>query len=91
MMINESIMSGTPVASFDMGVAKDLVIDGQTGFRVAVGDAQALARALVRYVRLTDEQRMEMAVAARRLALERCSSRGQVAAFVRLALRLRSC
>lgn len=88
MMINESIMSGTPVASFDMGVAKDLVVDGQTGFRVPVGDVQELARALERFVRLTAEQRMEMGAAARQLGLEKCSSRGQVEAFERLAMRL---
>lgn len=90
MMINESVMSGTPVVSFDMGVAKDLVIDGQTGYRVPVGDATELARSLHRFVSLPEEQRKRMAAAARQLALDRCSSSVQVAAFERLARRLRS-
>lgn len=34
MMVNQSIACGTPVVCFDIGVARDIVIDGKTGFRV---------------------------------------------------------
>ena len=43
MMINESIMCGTPVVCFDMGVARDLVHTGRTGYRAALRDSSDLA------------------------------------------------
>jgi glycosyltransferase involved in cell wall biosynthesis len=46
MMINESVMCGTPVITFDMGVAADLVKDGITGYKVPVGDTEHLAQKL---------------------------------------------
>lgn len=44
MMINQSIMCGTPVVSFEMGVALDLVITGQTGYRAKLKDSVDLAK-----------------------------------------------
>lgn len=43
MMINESVMCGTPVVSFDLGVASDLIIEGISGFKVPVFDVENLA------------------------------------------------
>ena len=85
MMINEAIMSGTPVAAFEMGVAVDLVIDGATGYRVPLASSQALARALATFVRLPPEQRTAMSRACRSLAVERTSAEAQARAFVELA------
>ncbi len=45
LMINMSIMSGTPVVSFAMGVAHDL-INQQTGSLVPLGDSTALGNTL---------------------------------------------
>jgi glycosyltransferase involved in cell wall biosynthesis len=85
MMINESIMSGTPVAAFEMGVAVDLVANGETGYRVPLGDAHALAAALASFVRLPHARRAVMAAACRSLAMETISAQRQVQAFVELA------
>jgi glycosyltransferase involved in cell wall biosynthesis len=90
MMINESMMSGTPVAAFEMGVAVDLVTNGETGFRVPLGDSAALASALGSFVRLAPAERARMSAACRSLALERTSAAGQVRAFIGLADRLRT-
>jgi glycosyltransferase involved in cell wall biosynthesis len=46
MMVTESMMCGTPVVMFKVGIAGDLIRDGETGYAVPVGDAAALARAL---------------------------------------------
>ena len=46
MMINQSIMSGTPVAAFEMGVALDLVHTGETGYRAKLRDSSDLARGI---------------------------------------------
>jgi hypothetical protein len=85
MMINESIVSGTPVAAFEMGVAVDLVVNGVTGFRVPLGDSGALATALAAFVRLPAPDRAAMSAAARSLGVEKSSTEGQVLAFVDLA------
>jgi glycosyltransferase involved in cell wall biosynthesis len=85
MMINEAIVSGTPVAAFEMGVAVDLVVDGVTGFRVPLGDAQALAAAMARFVRLPAADRATMSAACRALGVETSSAQAQVQAFVELA------
>lgn len=46
MMVTESMMCGTPVVMFKVGIAGDLIQDGLTGYAVPVGDAAAMARAL---------------------------------------------
>jgi glycosyltransferase involved in cell wall biosynthesis len=53
LMINMSIMSGTPVVSFAMGVAFDLVNE-HTGALVPLGDADLLAAKM--FSCLNDEQ-----------------------------------
>lgn len=89
MMINESIVSGTPVAAFEMGVAVDLVHDGSTGFRVPLGDGAALASALARFVRLDIKERSAMSLQCRKSGMELCSAESQVRAFVALAAQTR--
>jgi glycosyltransferase involved in cell wall biosynthesis len=44
MMINESLMCGTPVVSYKIGVAEDLIVDGVSGFKVSVGDIKMLSQ-----------------------------------------------
>lgn len=43
MMINESLMCGTPVVAFDMGVAKNIVISKVTGYRAKIADYKDFA------------------------------------------------
>jgi glycosyltransferase involved in cell wall biosynthesis len=45
-MINESIMCGTPVVSFRMGVAEDLIINGETGYIVKLKNIRDLANGI---------------------------------------------
>ena len=42
-MINQAIMCGTPVVSFETGIGGDLVHTGKTGYRAKHNDAQDLA------------------------------------------------
>tara|TARA_R110002072_G_scaffold296553_1_gene468511 strand:+ start:12039 stop:13328 length:1290 start_codon:yes stop_codon:yes gene_type:complete len=46
MMINESIMCGTPVVAFDMGVANDLIITKETGYVAELGNSSDLAKGI---------------------------------------------
>jgi glycosyltransferase involved in cell wall biosynthesis len=72
MMINQSIMCGTPVVSFEMGVAFDLVINGETGFRVKLRDSRALAHAIFSVLKMNDHESFLMSENCRKLALELC-------------------
>jgi glycosyltransferase involved in cell wall biosynthesis len=69
MMINQSIMTGTPVVSFEMGVALDLVITGETGFRAKLKDSADFARGLNDILQLDDKAYRKMCSTCRELGL----------------------
>lgn len=56
MMINEAIASGTPVVSFDVGVAKDLVINYETGFIAESISEEALAKEILNFIFLDEDK-----------------------------------
>jgi phenylacetate-CoA ligase len=74
----EAMASGLPVVSTRVGGAPALVQDGVTGHLVEVGDAAAMARALVPL--LLDANRREAAGRAGRARIEQGHSWGEVAA-----------
>jgi glycosyltransferase involved in cell wall biosynthesis len=55
---------GRPVLAADHGAARDTVVDGETGWLVAPGDAAAWSEALARAQGLTRAQRARMGAAA---------------------------
>lgn len=81
MMINESILCGTPVVSFEMGVALDLVHTGRTGYRARLRDEQDMAAGLRTILELNDEACHEMREQCRSYALQMCHPGVQVGAF----------
>lgn len=85
MMVNEAIMSGTPTLAFDCGVALDLVVDSETGFRCELKNSWQMAERLVRFVRMTAIERKTMSENCRKRGLRLSSASGQAAAFVALA------
>jgi glycosyltransferase involved in cell wall biosynthesis len=68
-MINQSIMCGTPVVSFEMGVALDLVNTGFTGYRVKMCDSIDLAIGIYTIVNLKPEEYSTMSKNCEDLAL----------------------
>lgn len=48
--VMEALALGVPVVSTDAGGVRELIQDGVTGLLVPVGDAEALARALIRFL-----------------------------------------
>lgn len=55
-MINQSLMCGTPVISFNIGTALDVIRDGKTGFAVGLKDTKEMAHSIYRvYTMSTDE------------------------------------
>jgi glycosyltransferase involved in cell wall biosynthesis len=73
MMINQSIMCGTPVVSFEMGVAMDLVFTGKTGYRAKLRDVRDMAQGIIDILTLDEEQYKIMSDNCRELALKLCS------------------
>jgi glycosyltransferase involved in cell wall biosynthesis len=73
MMINQSIMCGTPVVAFEMGVAFDLVITGQTGYRAKLRDWNDFAKGIKSILSADDGSAIKMKENCRTLGLELCS------------------
>jgi glycosyltransferase involved in cell wall biosynthesis len=85
MMINESMMSGTPVVAFRMGVAEDLIEDGASGIIASLGDTRDFAAGL-QSVLLWDTPRRAIASAhCREVALAKCFPERQAQRFVEIA------
>lgn len=84
MIINQAIMSGTPVVAFEMGVALDLVITGQTGYRAKLKDSSDLAKGMKYILELNDYDYKKMCENCRTLAVELCSPQIQVDRFIRI-------
>lgn len=82
MMINESILCGTPVVAFDMGVSPDLVHTGRTGYRAKLRDAHDMARGLQILFELDTAAALSMRIACRELGLKLCHPDVQVRAFM---------
>lgn len=74
LMINQSVMCGTPVVAFDMGSATDLVLTGVTGYRAVLGDSIDLAKGIDTVLALNHEAAQSMSLSCRSLALRLCST-----------------
>ena len=70
MMINQSIMCGTPVVSFEMGVAFDLVIPKKTGYLAELRNIDDLAKGINEILSLKEEEQQIMSKNCRNFALE---------------------
>ena len=90
MMINESMMSGTPVVAFQMGVAEDLIEDGANGAIAMLGDAREFAAGLQRVLLWDTTQRADARSLCREVALAKCSPERQLRRFVEIARALRA-
>jgi glycosyltransferase involved in cell wall biosynthesis len=85
MMVNEAMMSGTPVVGFQIGVLPDLVVEGKTGALADTIDCTGLTAALSRVLAWDDARRAESRETCRTHAIRHCSVDEQVRAFVNLS------
>ena len=83
-MINESMMCGTPVVSFEMGCAFDLVHTNITGYRAKLKNSQDLATGIESIIALSEKDEREMALQCREIALKCCSPKTQFDSFAEL-------
>lgn len=69
MMINESLMCGTPIVAFkDVGIANDLVIDGITGYLVTKKNTEEMASRTMEILLLSDGEYKKLSEKSRELA-----------------------
>ncbi len=69
MMVNQSIMCGTPVVTFEMGVALDLVQNGETGYRAKLKDSNDFAIGIKYILDLNDLEYRDMSTKCRETGL----------------------
>ncbi|HEU4904022.1 MAG TPA: glycosyltransferase [Flavisolibacter sp.] len=69
-MINQSMMCGTPVVSFEMGVAPDLVFSGKTGYKARLKDSKDLAHGINHVLSVSQDDYERMSANCRKLAME---------------------
>jgi glycosyltransferase involved in cell wall biosynthesis len=66
----EAAAMGKPLIATDVPGCREVVHDGQNGYRCRVKDPQDLARTMLCMMRLSDAQRQAMGLASRKLAEE---------------------
>ena len=81
MMINQSLMCGTPIVSFEMGVAVDLVQTGLTGYKAKLMDNADLAKGMQSILQLDNAKYNELSAYCREFALLSCSQGQQLDSF----------
>lgn len=84
MMINEAVMCGTPVVSFDVGVAFDLVHNGITGYRAENKNSVDLAKGMSLILNMSKDERQKVSSNCRNLAMDLCHPSKQAERFVTL-------
>lgn len=84
MMILESLSCGTPVVSFDMGVARDVLEDGRTGYVAALRDVSGLAAGIAAVLDMAPGRYQEMRIRCRQMAEKRFAPHVQASAFIDL-------
>lgn len=67
-MINQSIMSGTPVVAFEMGVALDIVKTGETGYLAKWNDSDDMANGINLLLDMPTDKFIQMRRNCRELA-----------------------
>lgn len=87
MMINESIMCGTPVVAFRMGVADDLIINDETGYIAALRDSKDLAYGIERILSQDSSGAKAMSDRCRAKALGLCHPASQISSFIAICER----
>ena len=70
MMVNQSLMCGTPVVAFPVGVSVELVQIRKTGYQAKYGDSADLARGIDAILSLPQNEWKEMSANCRKLGVD---------------------
>ncbi len=81
-MINEAMMCGRPVVSFDIGVARDLIVPTKTGYIAKTKNARDLAEGIRTILKCENLELMNQA--CREIAKQKCSMSIQIDRLIEL-------
>lgn len=70
MMVNQSILCGTPVVAFEMGVALDLIVNAKTGYIAKLFDSRDLANGISQILKFDCEKTERMKKSCRQIGLK---------------------
>lgn len=73
-MINQSIMCGTPVVSFESGTALDVIKNDISGYKVPMKDSLSFGMAISKLFRMSDEDFLKLRKTTRGMAMKYNSS-----------------
>ncbi|OEK06780.1 glycosyltransferase [Roseivirga misakiensis] len=71
MMINQSLMTGTPVVSFNIGVGPDLIENGSTGYMADLPNTDQMAEGIFRILHKSEAEYAQMSEACNKMASEK--------------------
>lgn len=71
MMVNQSLMTGTPVVAFKTGVAMDLIKSESNGYLAEKKDHLDLANGIMKIIFKSDKELLRMSKASRKFAYEK--------------------
>lgn len=69
-MVNQAMACGTPVVSFNIGTALDVLVDGESGFMAKDISVSAYTKALHSLYLLNDDERKKLRMSTREIALK---------------------
>lgn len=69
-MVNQAMACGTPVVSFNIGTALDVLVDGESGFVAKDISVSAYTKALHSLYLLNDDERKKLRMSTREIALK---------------------
>ena len=69
-MVNQSLMCGTPVVSFNIGTALDVIRDGLTGYAVGLKDFESMASAIYKLYKLSPVEYSQLRLNCRSQSLK---------------------
>lgn len=72
-MVNQSIMCSTPVISYNIGTAIDVIENGKSGFKADEVDAHRLAECIQKLYSMSEEEYIELRKTTRAIAMEKHS------------------
>ena len=81
MMVNEAVTSGIPVISFNIGVAKDLIINNINGYIVNKINYKNLSNSLKKFLYLKNTELKKMKKNSRKIGLKKTSIRSHITNF----------
>ena len=69
-MVNQALMCGTPVVSYSIGTALDVVKDRGTGYCAITGDYEDFARGILNYLLMSENELQAVSSWCREFSLE---------------------